>query len=101
MAKYKYTINHLHPPAFSTIGGQRYLFPGWIPVEDNVTFDDVEHINPYANIKSETYEVIGSTGNKYIVTKRMNEFSCDCPAGKFRGTCKHSLQVKKDFEPCE
>jgi hypothetical protein len=37
--------------AFSTIGGQKYLFPGWIPVEDHISFDDVEVTNPYANIK--------------------------------------------------
>jgi len=93
--KYKYRIEHIYPPTFATIGGQRYLFPGWIPVEDDVTFDDVEHINPYRNIKTEEFEVTGSTGNKYIVTKRGNELKCDCPAGKFRGSCKHSKQIKE------
>jgi len=101
MPKKKYTINHIFPPSFATINGQRYLFPGWIPVEDDITFEDVEHINPYANVKVETFEVIGSTGNKYTVTKRDNQFSCDCPAGKFRGRCKHSAQVQKDLELCE
>ena len=34
---------------FSTIGGQKYLFPGF-PVEDYIlAFDDVEVTNPYAN----------------------------------------------------
>ena len=33
--------------AFSTIGGQKYLFPGWITVEDHISFDDVEVINHY------------------------------------------------------
>jgi hypothetical protein len=92
--KYKYRIEHIFPPSFAVIGGQRYLFPGWIPVDDTVTADDVEHINPYASIKSETFQVTGSTGNKYNVTKRGNEFSCDCPAGKFRGMCKHIKNVQ-------
>mgnify|MGYP003132580288 CR=1 FL=1 len=96
MAK-KYTIKHIFPPSFATINGQKYLFPGWIPVEDHISFDDVEHINPYAAIKSETFEVTGSTGNKYIVTKRGNDIRCDCPAGKFRGTCKHAKQIEAEL----
>ena len=83
--------------AFSTIGGQRYLFPGWIPVEDHISFDDVEVINPYAHIKTETFEVTGSTGNKYTVTKRGDKLSCDCPAGKFRGYCKHIKQIEEQL----
>ncbi len=83
--------------AFSTIGGQKYLFPGWIPVEDHISFDDVEVINPYDNIKKEIFQVTGSTGNKYTVTKNGNRLSCDCPAGKFRGTCKHSKQIAAEL----
>ena len=82
---------------FSTIGGQKYLFPGWIPVEDHISFDDVEVINPYAHIKTETFKVTGSTGNKYTVTKRGDTISCDCPAGKFRGTCKHAKQIEAEL----
>jgi hypothetical protein len=82
--------------AFSTIGGQKYLFPGWIPVEDHISFNDVEVTNPYANIKSKNYIITGSKGDKYTVTNRNGKFSCDCPAGKFRGYCKHSTQVQKE-----
>ena len=87
--------------AFSTIGGQKYLFPGWIPVEDHISFDDVEVTNPYANVKSDTYTITGSRGDKYTVTNRNGQFSCNCPAGKFRGTCKHSTQVKKELNLVE
>jgi len=83
--------------AFANIGGQKYLFPGWIPVEDHISFDDVEVTNPYANIKKEIFQVTGSTGNKYTVTKNGNRLSCDCPAGKFRGTCKHSKQIATEL----
>lgn len=84
--------------AFSTIGGQKYLFPGWIPVEDHISFDDVEVINPYRNIKTEIFKVTGSTGNKYNVTKRGDAISCDCPAGKFRGMCKHIKKIQAELE---
>ena len=97
MAKKKYKIVHLYPPAFAVINGQRYLFPGWIPVEDDITFDDVEHINPYrSNI--EEFKVEGSTGNTYTVTKRDNSLTCDCPAGKFRGSCKHITKIKTELD---
>jgi hypothetical protein len=92
--KYRYRIEHLYPPAFAVVGGQRYLFPGWIPVDDDVTSEDVEHINPYANLKKETFTVTGSTGHTYTITRRENALMCNCPAGKFRGTCKHINQMK-------
>ena len=87
--------------AFSTIGGQKYLFPGWIPVEDHISFDDVEVTNPYENIKKEEYQITGSRGDKYTVTNRNGQFSFNCPAGKFRGTCKHSTQVQKELSLVE
>ena len=87
--------------AFATFNGQKYLFPGWIPVEDHISFDDVEVINPYANVKVEEYQVTGTRGDKYTVTNRNGKFSCNCPAGKFRGYCKHSKQVQKDLSLVE
>lgn len=93
MAEKKYKLVHLYPPAFTTINGQKYLLPGWIPVEPDTTFDDIEHINPWKT-KIETFSVQGSSGNAYTVTKRDNSLTCDCPAGKFRGTCKHINQIK-------
>ena len=42
---------------FATFNNQKYLFPGWIPVEDHISFDDVEVTNPYANRKKESFEV--------------------------------------------
>lgn len=86
---------------FSTIGGQKYLFPGWIPVKDHISFDDVDVIDPYANLKSKTYTITGSRGDKYTVTNRNGTFSCDCPAGKFRGSCKHAKQIKKELSIAE
>ncbi len=50
--------------AFSTIGGQKYLFPGWIPVEDHSSGEEGEVTNPDAKRKSEEYQITGSRGEK-------------------------------------
>lgn len=93
MTSKKHTITGIFPPTFSTINGKRYLFPGWIPVDDSVTADDVEHINPYKN-KTQSYLVKGSSGNTYEVIKSGITMTCNCPAGKFRGKCKHIDEIK-------
>ena len=76
MSKKKYTINHIFPPSFATINGQRYLFPGWIPVEDDITFEDVEHINPYANVKVETFEDPGCKAQAHadLIYEKINDY---------------------------
>ena len=91
----KYIHKHLFPPSFANINGKRYIVPGWVEVEDHITFSDIEHINPYANIKKEEWRVQGSKGNIYTVSKLRDKYSCTCPAGKFRGTCKHIKQTKE------
>ena len=35
------------------------------------------------------YEVAGSKGNKYIVTKDSKGWTCTCPGFQFRKACKH------------
>lgn len=95
--KKKYKLVHLYPPAFITIRGQQYMLPTWTPVDIDTTFSDVEHINPWGN-RTETFLVKGSTGNSYTVTKRDHILSCDCPAGKFRGICKHIGKIKDELK---
>jgi hypothetical protein len=84
----KYTITHIMHPAFVTLSEQKYLMPGWIPVSNDVTLSDVTHVNPYKT-KVEEFKISGSSGHTYIITKRNGKVSCNCPAGTFRGTCKH------------
>jgi hypothetical protein len=97
MTKKKYTIVDLFPPGFTTINGKKYLLPGWIQVDDDITLSDVEHIKP---LKKNVQEFIvkGSKGNLYTVKKRGNSFICDCPAGKFRGICKHMNKIKTELD---
>jgi hypothetical protein len=97
ITKKKYKLVHLYPPGFVTINGQKYMVPGWTPVEPDTTFSDVEHINPWKTV-TETFPVKGSTGSNYTVTKRKDVFTCDCPAGKFRGTCKHIGMIKSELK---
>jgi hypothetical protein len=95
MENIKYTVKGTLPPAFVTLSGQKYLVPGWIPVEDNITFENVSFINPYKK-ESKIFKVQGSGKNIYNVTLSGKNVTCDCPAGKFRGSCKHIEQIKKE-----
>ncbi len=99
MENIKYTINGILPPAFVTLSGQKYLMPGWIPIEDNITFDNINHVNPFkTKDKPKTFKVQGSGKNVYTVTLKGKTLSCDCPAGKFRGNCKHANQIKEKLK---
>ena len=42
------------------------------------------------------FPVIGSKGQKYIVSKSNNHYSCSCTGFKFHGKCKHINLVKDD-----
>jgi hypothetical protein len=39
------------------------------------------------------YEVAGSKGNKYIVTKNSKGWDCTCPGFQFRKSCKHVSEL--------
>jgi hypothetical protein len=39
------------------------------------------------------YEVAGSKGNKYIVTKNNKGWNCTCPGFQFRKSCKHVSEL--------
>lgn len=40
-----------------------------------------------------TYEVAGSKGNKYIVTRNSKGWSCTCAGFQFRKQCKHVSEL--------
>lgn len=42
------------------------------------------------------WEIVGSRGDKYKVTKADGYFTCSCPSAIFRGgECKHIKQIKE------
>ena len=43
--------------------------------------------------KTDTVEVVGSSGQKYIVKKSDGICTCTCPGFKYRGECKHVKKV--------
>ena len=49
-------------------------------------------------VKGETWEVLGSKGDKYIVQKIDNVYNCSCSGFKFRGECKHAKQFESKME---
>jgi hypothetical protein len=45
------------------------------------------------------WEVMGSKGDKYYVTKTEDGLSCTCSGFKFRGECKHVKQIEMGDVP--
>lgn len=48
------------------------------------------------NLEHKVYNVNGSKGNKYIVTKSKSKWDCTCPGFSFRKTCKHVVELSKE-----
>mgnify|MGYP001581653822 CR=1 FL=1 len=88
----KWEHNHTLPPCLTRLNGQTYIVPGWTPVPSNIKLSDIVHIKEKV-VEPTTHEVIGSKGDKYIVTVYPTRITCNCPAGKFRGKCKHMKEV--------
>jgi hypothetical protein len=90
-----YTHKHFLPPSLIVIGNdKKYIVPGWTPVPMDTDLSDIEHIEPVIE-KPKVYEVTGSKGAVYKVTVAKWGTRCSCPAGKFRGKCKHIEQIKE------
>lgn len=54
-----------------------------------------EQPDPQAHVPAEVWQVAGSKGAVWTVSRENGKFSCDCPASKFRGgDCKHIQEVK-------
>lgn len=60
-------------------------------IDLNVISGSVKKIN--TEIKS--FEVMGSKGNKYIVTSNSKGWTCTCPGFQFRRQCKHIVELGK------
>ena len=54
-----------------------------------------EQPDPVKNQPAESWRVPGSNGAVWTVTREDGQFSCDCPAARFRHhECKHIQQVR-------
>lgn len=89
------THNHLIPPAFVKINGQRYIVPGWQLVDDTVTLDDIKHVNPMANLIKRSWDIPSSRGGTYKVTRYGSRYTCECTAGRFGRKCRHVTEAKE------
>jgi uncharacterized Zn finger protein len=45
------------------------------------------------DVRAETWEFVGSKGDKYIVQKTDNMLQCSCPGFTYRGDCKHVKEI--------
>lgn len=58
-----------------------------------------EQPDPVKEQPAESWQVQGSKGSVWTVTRENGEFSCDCPAAKYhRKECKHIQQVRESLQ---
>ena len=58
-----------------------------------------EQPDPVSEQPAESWQVQGSKGSVWTVTRENGEFSCDCPAAKYhRKECKHIQQVRESLQ---
>lgn len=94
--------------AFFRHKGHRWLIPHWIPVGEDVTYENLrEHIppeyqwilnsNPFAPVRPqvERYPV---PNRPYTISVSGDEISCDCPGYRWRSKCKHTTAFKEKPE---
>jgi len=94
-------IKSLYPPTIVNFPtGGRYVISGsnWIPVDGDVTMDDVKWTPKYRTKKFNVYgewNVNGSNGNTYTV-KHKNGFGwwCGCKGFYYRKKCRHIEDIK-------
>lgn len=67
-----------------------------------ITMDFVQDLNilsgDFKNIETDvkTWEVPGSKGNKYVVTRNSQGWSCTCTGFQFRKQCKHVSELSTE-----
>lgn len=80
------------PYQFNVTGDERY------PVRtlDSRFVDSIEILEGSANdidTEIQTWQIKGSRGNRYTVTKNASGFTCTCPGFQFRKNCRHLAEV--------
>jgi len=98
-------LNTFFPPAIISLQRGRFALPGWIPIDDDVTLEDLNSKwkQPYPTeavktLADNVFPVLSSKGeHEYYVTVKNNSFSCTCPGYGFRRRCKHVDQIKNQL----
>jgi hypothetical protein len=87
-------------PSYKWLNDRQFCITGdeemQIRVIDMNFVKDIELLTgSMKNIDTEVkvYEVAGSKGNKYIVTKNSKGWDCTCPGFQFRKSCKHVSEL--------
>jgi len=100
--KFRYTHEHMYPPAIFQSNGKTYVVPGWQEVLPETTLNDVEWIKPEVKkVEPEKntwkFESSSAPGSFYIVRQTGIRLTCNCP-GVWRAKdrrCKHIKEVEK------
>ena len=91
------------PMLYTDRSGQKWAVSGqhWVEVPDTLTLDEVskymiveQRETPAVSRDDRSYEVQGSKGNTYKVTKQGDKWKCQCSGFQFRGKCKHITNLK-------
>ena len=107
--KYTFQPDDAYGSVFAIVNilDKTYVCPGWHPVPSGTTRDQIEFdiskqpskSQSSTRVKSEPkleWQVDGSKGNKYTVSKHGEDRNCTCPAKSFRrGDCKHIKLIKE------
>ena len=100
--KYKHT-HPLFPPSLLVSNNQKYLMPGWVPVEMETELSDIEWVRSKPKVKQEPIVEIhksSSSDKTYKTTyyPETGKYTCSCPGSwrAFDRRCKHikALEIK-------
>ena len=87
-------------PALMRLHGKTYAIGGnvWLEVPEGTTMADLPRFMVYSPTlpepePSDRWQVAGSTGSTYTVTKLAGSYICTCPGYQFRKACKHSAAM--------
>ena len=101
---FKYEYKHeLNPPSLVSLGGKKYIMPGWIEVLPETELNDIKWVKPKPKVTVKQEPIIvtstSSSSNKTYTTTYYpdsGKFWCDCP-GMWRsgGNCKHVKSLRE------
>jgi hypothetical protein len=90
-------------PKFKWLNDRQFCITGddimKIRVIDMNLVNDIELLSGQmqnVNTDVKVFEVNGSKGNKYIVTKDSKGWDCTCPGFTFRKSCKHVSELSNE-----